>query len=294
MTEENSVVRGQFRRYLQQAVESEREEINRENLYKLTFVHISDTHIHPDPYYTKSYANVTPHAGALALVDEINKLPFEPDFVLHTGDVAYDPDPAAYRACLSILQQINYPVYYVAGNHDHSPSLQRLMLNRSDPLPTLHYALEANGIQIVCVDSNGPAEPPAGYIVDEQLEWLKGLCEAEDERPLIIAVHHNVLDVGVPWLDNYMGIRNGERFHQAILPAKDRLRGVFFGHVHQNLDILRDGILYSSCLSSWTQFQAFPGMTHTTSDTGAEPGFSVVTITDTQTFIRRHRFALPD
>lgn len=291
--QESPFVKRHFRRYLEDAVETERQEIEREKKFKLTFVHISDTHIHPDPFYTKSYADVTPHAGALALVDELNNLPFEPDFVLHTGDVAYDPDPGAYRACLSLMQQIKYPIYYVAGNHDHSPSLQRLMLDREEPLSTLHYAFEANGIQVVCVDSNGPADPPAGYIVDEQLEWLSGLCNAEDERPMIIAVHHNVLDVGVPWLDNYMGVRNGEMFHEAILPARRRIRGVFFGHVHQNLDIVRDGIMYSSCLSSWTQFQAYPGLVQTTSDKGAEPGYSMVTVTQDQTFIRRCRFPLP-
>lgn len=283
----------QFRKYLEDAVESGREQMERERKYKLTFVHISDTHIHADPYYSKDYADVTPHAGALALVDAINTLPFEPDFVLHTGDVAYDPDPEAYSVCLSILQQIHYPVYYVAGNHDHSPTLQKVMLNRADPLPTLHYAFEANGIQVVCMDSNGPADPPAGYIVDEQLEWISGLCQAADERPMVIGIHHNVLDVGIPWLDNYMGVRNGMMFHEAILPARHRIRGVFFGHVHQNIEMIRDGILYSSCLSSWTQFQAYPGMTHTTSDQHAEPGFSVVHLTENQTFIRRYRFPLP-
>ena len=64
----------------------------------LRFIHISDTHIHPDPNYTKDYADITSYAGAKALVEQVNNVPFEPDFVLHTGDVAYDPDPEAYHA----------------------------------------------------------------------------------------------------------------------------------------------------------------------------------------------------
>ncbi|MBC7871067.1 MAG: metallophosphoesterase [Chitinophagaceae bacterium] len=258
-----------------------------------TFIHISDTHINDDPSYSRDYADSHPLAGARALVRELNQLPFTPDFVLHTGDVAFDPHAEAYLTALEVLSEIKYPVYYVAGNHDDSPTLQRLMLHRDEPQPALHYAFEVNGVQIICVDSNGPIDPPAGLMTKSELEWLSGLCSAEDDRPLLIAVHHNVLPVGIPWLDQYMGIRNGEAFHKAILPARDRLRGVFFGHVHQNLDIVRDGILYSSTLSSWTQFQAFPGMSQTTPDRGAEPGYSIVTVTEDQTFIRRCRYPIP-
>jgi hypothetical protein len=31
----------------------------------------------------------------VALIKAVNDVPFAPDFVLHTGDVAYDPDPEA-------------------------------------------------------------------------------------------------------------------------------------------------------------------------------------------------------
>lgn len=260
----------------------------------LRFVHISDTHINPnaEPQYGSDDGRPPTIEAARALVAEINALPFAPDFVLHTGDVAYDPDPDAYEVCLDILSGINYPVYYLAGNHDHSPSLQRIMLGRNEPVPDLYYAFDMNGVQFICLDSNGPAEPPAGSVSTAQLEWLSGLCQADDERPLVIAIHHNPLPVGIPWLDQYMGLRNGEALHQAVLPARHRLRGVFFGHVHQNLDIYRDGILYCSTLSGWYQLHAWPGMVDMTRDYGAEPGYSVVMITPQQTFIRRHRFAL--
>lgn len=259
----------------------------------LNFIHISDTHIHPDPDYTKDYAEITTYTGAKALVEQLNNVPFTPDFVLHTGDVAYDPNPEAYHACREILGQIKFPVYYIAGNHDDSTGLQKHLMGVENPVTPLHAEMEINGVQIVLVDSNGPAQPPAGFMTDSQLAWLNGLCSAHDDRPMVIAVHHNVLPVGVPWLDDYMRITNAEAFHEAILPARDRIRGVFHGHVHQNLDTLRDGILYSSTLSSWTQFHAWPTTTVTDSDRAAEPGFSVVSITQNQTYIRRHRYPLP-
>jgi hypothetical protein len=97
-------------------------------------------------------------------------------------------------------------------------------------------------------------------------------------RPLIVAVHHNIAKVGIPWLDHYMGTVNGDQVHQVLLEAKHRLRGVFTGHIHQNLDVVHDGILYSAAASPWFQFSAYAGLTATARDQAGVPGFSVVTI----------------
>lgn len=258
----------------------------------LRFVHISDTHISADDEYGRHHSPHSTREGAQALVRQLNNLPFEPDFILHTGDVAYDPDPSAYHIAREILGEIRYPVYYLAGNHDYPTELQSMMLKRQEILPSLYYTFEINGVQIICLDTNGPAEPPRGFVTQEQLLWLETLCAADDSRPLIVAVHHNLLPVGIPWLDDYMRTTNGEDVHRAMLPARHRLRGVFSGHVHQNLDVYRDGILYTSTLSSWIQFHAWPEQIETIQDVNADPGYSVVTLTRDQTYIRRCRFAL--
>lgn len=258
----------------------------------LTFVHISDTHISPDPEYGKQSAPYSTQTGAKALVNQINNLPFKPDFVLHTGDVVFDPHETAYETAREILSQIQYPVHYLAGNHDHAAGLQRVLLGRTEIRAPFYYELEINGVQIVCLDSNGPAEPPRGNIVPEQLAWLDKLCSAKDNRPLIVAVHHNAVPVSVPWLDEFMRITNGVDVQQSLAKAKTRLRGVFFGHVHQNLTMLQDGVMYNSVLSSWNQFNAWPGLNETVPDDGSQPGFSVVSVTRENTFIRRYQFSI--
>jgi hypothetical protein len=128
-------------------------------------------------------------------------------------------------------------------------------------------------------------------MTEAELAWLRRSAP-RDDRPLVVAVHHNIAPTGVPWLDDYMGLVNGDDLHRVLLKAGARLRGVSFGHVHQNVEVLRDGILYSSVLSSWNQFHAWPGMSDTTPDVCAEPGFNVVTVTRQQTFIRRYRFSV--
>ncbi len=261
----------------------------------LTFVHISDTHINPDPDYSLTYTRYSPLEGTKALVESLQALPFDVDFILHTGDVIYDPYESAYDTVKEIFSPIKTPIYYIAGNHDHNDGLQRQLMGRdiSQVIPNLHYEFEVNGVQIICLDSNGPAEVPAGNVTDEQLVWLESLVTADDERPLVIAIHHNPLAVDVPWLDNFMGITNGDALHNIIKKAQSRLVGVFHGHIHQNTTVYREGVMYSSTLSPWRQFHSYIGMDDTVPDDGARPGYSVVMVKPNQSFIRRYWFDVP-
>lgn len=256
----------------------------------LRFVHLSDTHISDDPDYNGYDGPFTARAGAEAMVRAVNALPFQPDFVLHTGDVAFDPVEKAYHSAREVLSQIKYPIHYLAGNHDDSAALQRVMLDRVPTLP-FDYEFEQNGVQVVCMDSNnGDAHYAGGKVSDEQIAWLRARTERDDDRPLVVAIHHNALPIGSFFWDTFMRIEDGERFHEALLPARKRIRGVFFGHVHMATETYRDGILYSSVNSSWYQLHCYPGQNDVQEDREALPGFNVVTITRAQTFIRRHNF----
>lgn len=257
----------------------------------ITFVHLSDTHISPDTDYGKNHTPHSTQAGARALVEAVNALPCQVDFVLHTGDVVYDPVPEAYSTARDILSHLKYPVHYLSGNHDSGDALQKVLLGQTEVIKPYHYTFEVNGFQIVCLDSNGPAGAPRGNVVQAQLDWLDRICSAADNRPMIVAVHHNALPVGSPWLDDYMRITNGESLHHILLKAKDRLRGVFFGHVHQAIQMYQDGILYSSAMSSWNQYNSWPGLKDTVED-GDTVGFNVVSVTAKQTFIRRWGFKI--
>lgn len=258
----------------------------------LTFIHISDTHIPGEAQQVTEAVN--PVVRAQALVQRINTLPFDIDFILHTGDVAYDRDSADYALAQEVFGALRQPIYYVAGNSDDPVALQKTLARRDTPILPFHYEFEIKGVQVIVIDSNMDTtadKPFLGFITEEQLTWLAERCAADDPRPLLIATHHNPQLGGIPWLDNVTGIQNTEAFHSALLPAKERLRGVFFGHIHQNLDLYRDGILYCSTLSTWIQFHGWPGQSDAILDPEDGPGFSVVTVYKNQTVIRRHRFS---
>ena len=253
----------------------------------LTFIHISDTHIHANPDFTGPFVNFSSRKSVQALIDNINSLPFKIDFILHTGDVMNDPDtPENYAVARDFLAQLKYPVYYIPGNHDRPQWMQSVLLEQQ-PQPHLDYTFEHNGVQFVCLDSHEP-NSSVGNLEPEQLMWLDGLCAADDPRPLVVAIHHNVLPTGSHWLDS-MTLKQSDTAHGILRKARHRLRGVFFGHIHEQTATTRDGVTYYSVLSGWFQTRTWYGQQQPLHDPNPDPGYHVVTLTEQDTFVRHYR-----
>ena len=88
-------------------------------------------------------------------------------------------------------------------------------------------------------------------------------------------------------------LENGIELHQRLLDVRHRLRGVFYGHIHESMVTVRDGISYYSVPSGWFQTQTWPDQEEPTGDPNSQPGFNLVTLTETDTFIRQYRLLIP-
>jgi hypothetical protein len=95
-------------------------------------------------------------------------------------------------------------------------------------------------------------------------------------------------------MDGNMLILNGEELHQALRPAAGRLRGIFHGHVHQPMQIVRDGILYASGASAFSQFAAWPADITARHDPDHLPGYGFVHLLPDRTIIHQHTFPRPN
>lgn len=94
----------------------------------LRFVHISDTHISASrPLEPRHRPNSRHHPNdhAERLLQALNDLPFHPDFVLHTGDLANGPEPEHHEVAIAMCQQIRWPCFYIAGNHDDGDLIRK-------------------------------------------------------------------------------------------------------------------------------------------------------------------------
>lgn len=261
------------------------------------FVHISDTHLGPTAEYAiRGHQALT---CARRMVEIINTLPQRPDFVIHTGDVVTDPSPQAYRLAAETFAELTVPIYYVCGNHDTQHDIRRYLPmgqynNASNEPAFLSYTFDVKGYHFLVLDACGPAEiEPQGLLADSQLELLAHEA-SEDGPPLVVYVHFPVHPLNSIWMDQNMLIQNGQELHQTLLPARNRLRGVFHGHVHQHMQTTRDGIIYSSVASVVTQLGAWPGDLTTYYDNDHPPGYAFVHLLPNQTIIHQHTFVRPE
>ena len=261
----------------------------------LYFVHISDTHFGPNKEYAR-HGHV-PWPCAQKLVQIINNMPVQPAFVIHTGDVATNPHPDAYELAAATFAQLQVPIYYVCGNHDTAQDIRYyLPMGVKQDLDTpdrLSYVFEVAGYRFLVVDAKGADEiDPSGMLSDSQLEIVRREATPEGS-PLTIFMHYPVLPMDSTWYDENMLVLNGEAFHQALLPARDRLRGVFFGHVHQPMQMMRDGIVYVSTASAFSQFAAWPEAVDPNTDPDHLPGYGFVHLLPQQTIVHHHTFLRP-
>lgn len=260
------------------------------------FVQISDSHLGPVPGFASHGSLALP--AAQRLVDRINQLPFKPDFVVHSGDITNEPHPAAYTLAAETFSRLKAPVYFVRGNHDDAADIVKYMaMGPRHDIATdrgrLTYRFDVKGVRFLVLDTQGPPQSqPQGHLSAEQLKLLRREAAAAGP-PLAIFLHHPLLPMDSTWMDANMLVMNGEEVHDALLPARHRIRGVFHGHTHQSTQTLRDGILYVAAASNYSQFSSWPHDEDVQHIADEAPGFNFVRLMARQTMIRQHRYPAP-
>jgi Icc protein len=258
------------------------------------FVHLSDTHFGPTPEYSRQGHRSLPYARRV--IEMINRLPTRPDFVMHTGDVTTYPNEDAYRLAAETFAALEAPIYYCTGNHDRSADIHRFLPmgpkeDCQDSREVLSYTFTAGGYRFLVLDARGPdAIDPHGLLSTQQLDVLRREA-TPDGPPLCVFTHYPALPLNSPWMDANMLIFNGEEMHQALLPARGRLRGVFYGHIHNSTQTTRDGILYCAAASTFAGFTTWPTEEMIKADHDAMPAFNFVQLLPDQTIVQQRPFA---
>jgi 3',5'-cyclic AMP phosphodiesterase CpdA len=281
------------------------------------FAHIGDTHLtpndeerfNPDHYserlltvikeeiakYPEMRRPAVPASTAVrAMIRHVNELPMDLDFVLHTGDIMTDPTgPQEYAWAKEVMGELRAPVHMLLGNHDLAEGVSRYFGSQGNG--TRDFEVDANGVQLLCVDSATHGVDHGGGVTDRQLQWLEERCTSDDDRPLVVAIHHPPMTYGIPLMD-MVGFSGGEVLHEVFRRAGSRLQGVFSGHIHQGLDVVRDGIFYSTVQhpQSPTNLWPFADERTRTHSSSPNPGFTVVTVTDEGSYMRRFTYPLPE
>lgn len=255
----------------------------------LTFLHISDTHISGDPpdhARWKAEDHGHPNHGVEALLDAIKGLPFEIDFILHTGDVCNDPGETNYHCARELLLRLPGPIYLLPGNHDSVEHMLNILHDGRKLRVLRDDHVEISGLHLVALDSTD-CDSHLPSVAESQVQWLAARMDAIGDQPTIVALHHMPVPSGIRYFDDKMRPQIGDRIHNVLKPHGEKLAGVFYGHIHLVAETYRDGVLYICCPSTYYNNFAYPGLPKRITDPDSAGGFNLVMIGRQGTFLRR-------
>ncbi len=170
------------------------------------------------------------------------------DLVVATGDIADNGSEAAYRRAREYMGRLCEHTLWLAGNHD-LPDNMRQVLGAGGELVR---EARSDHWQILLLDSQIPGEV-GGELGARELRWLESsLRRRGDGLHSLVCLHHQPLPTGSAWIDRQM-----LSDHEAFFLCLERcggVRGVMWGHVHQQSDSLRGEMRLMSTPSSCVQF----------------------------------------
>jgi 3',5'-cyclic-AMP phosphodiesterase len=187
------------------------------------------------------------------------------DVLLATGDLSDQGAQEAYRRLRGYFEQITSDSFWLPGNHDDRGAMAAEV---GEPKRLCHQLRVANW-QIVMLDSQVPGEV-GGELGPDELAGLEQALVAAADAGLytLVCLHHQPVAIGCRWLDEQM-VADADQFF-AVLDRYQGVRGVLWGHVHQQIDRQRNGAALMASPSTCVQFA--PGSAGFKADAAA-PGY---------------------
>ena len=208
----------------------------------LTVLQITDTHLQATVGSTLLGVDTGESLRAVleqALAEHV------PDAVLASGDLAHEPVPDTYRRFRDLLAEaFPGPVLYLPGNHDLTEPLTRVL--------GAAEALRLGAWEVIGFDSHVDHRTEAG-LDDAERQDLAAHVRASEADHVLLVCHHHLLPVGCPWLDKDR-IPGGRELLESCA-AHPRVRGLVFGHVHQEVQATIGGMSVLGTPSTCFQFE---------------------------------------
>ncbi|EKT0592467.1 3',5'-cyclic-AMP phosphodiesterase [Morganella morganii] len=230
---------------------------------------ITDTHLFAGE--TDTLLGINTLHSYHAVLDAIVKQQLPADLIVATGDLVQDQSTRAYQRFTDGIARLPAPCVWLPGNHDYQPSMaQELAAAGISPSKQV---LLGDQWQILLLDSQVQSVPH-GELSDDQLIWLDNCLAQQPDRHTVVMLHHHPLASGCTWLDQH-SLRNSHMLAE-VLTRYQNIEGILCGHIHQDLDVMWNGIRMLATPSTCVQFK--PHCTNFTLDTAA-PGWRYLELT---------------
>ncbi|KEY57921.1 phosphodiesterase [Serratia sp. DD3] len=204
-------------------------------------IHITDTHLVEANHLLYG---LDPNQRLGRCIDSILQEHADADLCVVTGDLTHAGHPQAYQQLAQQLSRLPMPVHPIIGNHD-----QRDLFREHFPhTPTdahgfIQYRVDIGGFNALFLDTHAPGVS-YGVFCEQRSQWLAEQL-TRDPRPALLFMHHPPFAVGIPSMDN-ISLLDTVPFTSAIQPHLDRIRHIFFGHLHRPISGSWRGISFST------------------------------------------------
>ena len=212
-----------------------------------TFVQISDSHLGFDK---PANPNVT--ATLQEALDDVTKLPMQPAFMFHTGDITHLSKPAQFDTAQQLMGATKLAVHTVPGEHDILEEDGKSYLNRfgKGTKGDGWYSFDAGGVHFIglvnVVNLQGTG---LGNLGHDQLEWLEDdVAHLTASTPIVVFAH---VPLWIVYQDWGWGTSDGAQALSYL--KKFGSVTVLNGHIHQTLQKGEGNVAFHTARST-----AFP------------------------------------
>lgn len=214
----------------------------------IRLLQITDTHLFEAT--DGSLLSVNTGDSFQAVVDAIIEQDCSYDAVLATGDISQDHSAVSYQRFEQGIEPLQKPCFWLPGNHDFKPNMTSVI--PSPQIQQIEHVLLGEHWQMVMLDSQ-VVGVPHGRLSDQQLAMLEEKLAEHSERHTLILLHHHPILVGSAWLDQHT-LKDAHDFWQVVDKYRN-VNAVLCGHVHQDMNVLRDGVRVMATPSTCVQFK---------------------------------------
>lgn len=186
----------------------------------IRLLQLSDCHLQEDPEH--QYRGINPEENLQRCLAAA--LAWEPDALLFSGDLVDQACKASYQRLNHYIGNLDIPTLAFPGNHD-DPDLMQRFLTAENITQSNHWVL--NDWQIVWLDSN-IRQQPHGELSAEKLLPLQ---QMDSTKAAILALHHQPVSVGTPWIDRFK-LTNPELLWNELAQVEHTIKAITWGHIH--------------------------------------------------------------
>lgn len=200
---------------------------------------VTDVHLQADP--ADSLQGAVIEQRWHSILSHIQAHHLDADLLMLTGDLVHHSGPIAYQRLKRDLDTLGLPAVWIPGNHDDIDQMDQwgsVALNRD--------AVYLGDWRVVLLDSTAlPDGRGSGSLSASELRRLRSELDTQADKYLLLVMHHNPITLGSVWQDA-IALRNADQFWP-LVETHTHVRGIVFGHVHQQWTLTHKGIpLFSS------------------------------------------------